>query len=101
MKAAFGLRIIVDEIQPDDRGEVRDGLLLLQDRLGLADDVRGAPDRGAARQLDDDEERALVVLRQEAGRGDLQQGRPSPTPATPTMTRPMTEKRTMRATAAP
>ena len=37
------------------------------------DHLRGARNRGAARQLRDDEECALVVLRQEAGRRDFRE----------------------------
>ena len=63
-----GLRIVVDEVQPDDGGDVRDRGFRAQHRLGLAHDLGGARDRGAAGQLHDDEECALIVLRQEAGR---------------------------------
>ena len=48
-------------------GVLRDDLLdLLRDRVG-------AVDRGAFRQLDFAEDRALVLRRQEAGRRDLEQ----------------------------
>ena len=39
--------------------------------LGLLHDFGGAPDRGAFRQLNDNEKCALIVLGQEARRRDL------------------------------
>ena len=56
------LRVVVDEVQADGRGIVGDRVLRLQDLLDLLDHARGAADRGAVRQLHDDEERALVVF---------------------------------------
>ena len=71
MKAGIRLRIVVDEVQSDDRGDVFDRMLVLEDGLGPLDDVGGARDRCAAGQLDDDEQRALVVLGQESGRREF------------------------------
>ena len=67
-EAGIGLRIIVDEIQSDDRGVFGNGRVFLHDRLGLAHDFRGSSDRSSARQLDNDEYRALVILRHKSRR---------------------------------
>ena len=99
-EGGIGLRIVVDEIQADDRRDVLDGVLFLQQGLGLADHFRCAYDRRAVGQLCDDEQSALVVLRQEAGRGDLCEAG-DPERRHRDETNPITEKRTMRATAAP
>ena len=75
--------------------------LLLDDVLDLADDVGGSPDRGAVRQLHDDEEGALVVGREEPARrhpGEQARCRRT-TRATTTI--PNIEIRTSRATIAP
>ena len=65
------LGIIVDEVQADDRSVVLNGMFLRQDLLGLFNNLGGARDGCAAGQLRDDEEGALVVFRQEAGRRDF------------------------------
>ena len=67
-EAGVRLGVIVDEVQSDDRVYVGDRAFLLEDILGLPHHLRCAPDRGAVGQLDDDEECALIVGREEAGR---------------------------------
>ena len=67
------LRIIVDEIQADDRGIIGDRLFPLQYVLDLLDGGAGAPDRGGVGQLHHDEEGALVFFGQEARRRHLVQ----------------------------
>ena len=67
-KGGVRLRVVIDEVQTDDRGEVRDRFFLAQHVLGPTNDVRGPGNRCAARQLNYDEERALIILWQKTGR---------------------------------
>src|SRR5262249_62148876 len=64
------LRVVVDEIQTDDRRKVRDGFLLAQDLLGLTDCLRRSRDCCAAGHLHYDEQCTLVVFRQESCGGN-------------------------------
>ena len=73
-ETGIGLGVIVDEVEADDRGIVRDRTFRLQDAFDLCGERRCPGDRGAVGQLRDDEEGALVVLRQEAGRRDPPHG---------------------------
>ena len=89
------------KFNPIDRGIVGDRRLLLHDGFRLPDHVRRPLDRRAARQLGDNEKGALVILGQESRRRDFAPARRRRTPRRATTTSPMTENRTMRATAAP
>ena len=52
-EGSIGLRVVVDEVQPDRRGVVRDGGLLLQNVLYLPNDFGCPADRGTVWQLHD------------------------------------------------
>ena len=63
----------VQEIVADDRGHAGDAGRIAHDLLDLPHDLLGAVDRGRLGELELGEERALVLLRQEAGRRQAEQ----------------------------
>ena len=70
-KAGVRLGVVVDEVQADDRtSSPRSQLSPLRISSTWRDHVGVRADRGAVRQLHHDEEGALVVFGQEAGRRD-------------------------------